>query len=144
MPKTLQEITAHAEELTRAFEDFEPDSSQRRPVEPLRHLRAAVQDRARAEQSVAAAVVEMRAADYTWPMIGTTLGTSAEAARQRYGSLPVAAAAEPEPTPKSSGDIARARAAREAAARKKNKKATTGRLHRKASIAAKTIKRTSH
>jgi hypothetical protein len=85
MPRTLQEIIDHADEIARAFEDYEPDEQDRRPVEPLKHARAAIQARAKAEQAVAQSVREMRESGYTWAVIGSQLGTSAEAARQRYG-----------------------------------------------------------
>jgi len=85
MPRTLQEIIDHADEIAQNFEDYEPSEQDQRPAEPLRHAREAVQARARAEQAVAQSVQEMREARYTWAVIGALLGTSAEAARQRYG-----------------------------------------------------------
>ena len=86
MPRTLQEIVDHADEIAQQFEDYEPTDADRRPVAPLMSARAAVQARAQAERAVAEAVKDMRAVNYSWSAIGTVLGTSAEAARQRYGA----------------------------------------------------------
>jgi hypothetical protein len=88
MTRPLQEILDNAEALARAFEDLGPDTE----VEvfdgaPLRRILAAARARAAAEQEVLAAVVEARQARLPWDMIGSYLGTSGEAARQRYGAL---------------------------------------------------------
>lgn len=40
----------------------------------------------KAERSIAAAVTDARAHGFSWATIGTMLGTSGEAARQRYGA----------------------------------------------------------
>lgn len=81
----MQEIIDHADEIAAAFENFEPDPEDHRPAAPLRHATDAIRARAEAERAVAAAVKEMREASYSWAAIGSILGTSAEAARQRYG-----------------------------------------------------------
>ena len=47
-------------------------------------LRAAVQERSEAEQHVVDAIREARKSGMTWSAIGTFVGTSGEAARQRY------------------------------------------------------------
>ncbi len=85
MPRTVEEILQHADELARRFEDYEPDPGDERDPEAFRLLRRAAEDRARAERSVDDAVRAARASGYSWSVIGVLLGTSGEAARQRYG-----------------------------------------------------------
>ena len=86
MPRSIQEILDHADELAKRFEDYEPSEGDQRPVEEYLLERAALA-RARSEQQVVDAVVAARAAGATWQKIGTILGTSAQAAQQRYGSV---------------------------------------------------------
>lgn len=85
MPKTLQEIIDHADDMSAAFDDYEPDPATLRDPAPMLRARSAVQARARAEADVATAVIDMRSSGYSWAAIGMVLGTSGEAARQRYG-----------------------------------------------------------
>jgi hypothetical protein len=85
MPRTIQEILDHADELARRFEQFEP-TGEGKSTE-LGELYDAVQARSRAEQLIAEKVVAARAAGRPWSVIGLWLGTSGEAARQRYGQL---------------------------------------------------------
>lgn len=85
MPRTLQEILDHAEELADHFEENPPDPADMVDAAALRVVRDAVVDRANAEEAIATAVEAARAAGHTWPRIGAILGTSGEAARQRYG-----------------------------------------------------------
>jgi len=85
MPRTLQEILDHAEELADHFEENPPDPADMVDAAALRVVRDAVVDRANAEEAIAIAVEAARAAGHTWPRIGAILGTSGEAARQRYG-----------------------------------------------------------
>jgi hypothetical protein len=86
MPRSIQETLDHADELAKRFEDYEPDADAERPVEEYLLERAALA-RARSERQVADAVIAARAAGASWQKIGTLLGTSAQAAQQRYGSL---------------------------------------------------------
>lgn len=85
MPRTIDEIINHAEELAARFEDHEPDTNDIRDASALRDLRHAFLARAEAEQLVIEAVVEARANGHSWASIGAMLGTSGEAARQRFG-----------------------------------------------------------
>jgi hypothetical protein len=85
MPRTLQEIIDHANELASQFEQQEPDPDDRRDPEPMHAMRRAATHRSTAEAEVAEAVEAARAARYSWAAIGAVLGTSGEAARQRYG-----------------------------------------------------------
>ncbi|HET6560355.1 MAG TPA: hypothetical protein VFG72_00625 [Marmoricola sp.] len=82
MPRSLQEILAHADELERRFADHEPADV--RDAAPLRALRDAVTERAATERRIADAVTAARQAGVSWSAIGGMLGTSGEAARKRY------------------------------------------------------------
>ncbi len=86
MPRTREEILAHADELAKRFEDYEPREDDKRDPAPLHALRSAVQAVADAERSIVEAVATARDADYSWALIGAQLGTSGEAARQKYGN----------------------------------------------------------
>ncbi|MCC6434839.1 MAG: hypothetical protein IT196_07410 [Acidimicrobiales bacterium] len=86
MPRSIQEILDHADELAKRFEDYEPSPGDERPVEEYLLHRAALA-RARSEQQVIDAIVAARAAGTSWQKIGTILGTSAQAAQQRYGPV---------------------------------------------------------
>lgn len=84
MPRSLQEILDHAEQLADHFEENPPDPADMVDATTLHALRDAVVDRAKAEEAVATAVEFARAAGHAWRRIGAILGTSGEAARQRY------------------------------------------------------------
>ena len=91
MPRLTEQILAHADELARRFAEHEPDSDRVKDACALRDIAAAIERRAGAEREIAAAVAVARAEGHTWVAIRAMLGTSGEAARQRYGS----GAAEP-------------------------------------------------
>ncbi|MEJ5946488.1 hypothetical protein WDZ17_14420 [Pseudokineococcus basanitobsidens] len=86
MPRTVHDILAHADELAQRFEDYEPSEHDERDPQSYLALREAVLSRSRAERSITEAVAGARAHGYSWSSIGALLGTSGEAARQRYGS----------------------------------------------------------
>lgn len=86
MPRSIQEILDQADELENRFESYEPAETDERPVEEYMLERAALA-RARSERQVADAVIAARAAGASWQKIGSLLGTSAQAAQQRYGAL---------------------------------------------------------
>lgn len=86
MPRSIQDILDHADELAKRFEDFDPDHSEEIPVEEYL-LQRAVVARARSEQHLLDNVVTARAAGLSWQKIGALLGTSAQAAQQRYGTV---------------------------------------------------------
>ncbi len=65
---------------------IEPGDGDERPVEEYMLERAAL-GRARSERQVIDAVIAARAAGASWQRIGKLLGTSAQAAQQRYGSV---------------------------------------------------------
>jgi FAD/FMN-containing dehydrogenase len=86
MPRSLQEILEHAEELERQFAEHDPTDV--RDAVPLHAIRDAVTQRAASERRIAEAVALARQAGVSWSAIGGMLGTSGEAARKRYGGQP--------------------------------------------------------
>lgn len=83
MPRSMEELIAQAAELADDFEQYEPDEDDRLHS-PLLELRRAAWRRAQIEGEVLEAVRSARAAGASWARIGEQLGTSGEAARQRY------------------------------------------------------------
>jgi FAD/FMN-containing dehydrogenase len=86
MPRTAQEIVNQADRLAKLFEEHEPDAANIRDASSLRKVRKAFQRRAATEQQLADAVRAARDDGQSWTAIGAMLGTSGEAARQRYGT----------------------------------------------------------
>jgi hypothetical protein len=86
MPRSAEEILSHADELARQFEDYEPAGGDVRDAEALRYVATAFARVAASQRDLAAAVHTARAEGHSWAAIGAMLGTSGEAARQRYGS----------------------------------------------------------
>lgn len=87
MPRSLEEILAQADELADTFEAYEPDPADEGKASSPVALRLAAARRAEADRAILAAVVEAREHRVSWAVIGEQLGTSGEAARQRYGEL---------------------------------------------------------
>lgn len=86
MPRSIQDILEHADELAQRFEDYEPSEGDEVPLEEYL-LKRAVMARARCEGQIVEAVAAARSTGITWKQIGELLGTSQQAAQQRYGSL---------------------------------------------------------
>jgi hypothetical protein len=86
MPRTIREVLEHADELAHRFETHEFAVGDERPVEEYLVQRAVIA-RARSEQALLDAVTTARANGMTWQLLGELLGTSAQAAHQRYGAL---------------------------------------------------------
>ena len=86
MPRSIQEILDHADELAQRFEDYEPEPDDERPVEEYLLERAALA-RARGERQILDAVTAARTKGLSWQRIGELLGTSAQAAQQRYAAV---------------------------------------------------------
>lgn len=86
MPRTIQEILDHADELAKRGEAYEPGEGDERLVEEYL-LQRAVLARARSERQITEAVAGARARGISWTRIGELLGTSAQAAQQRFGAL---------------------------------------------------------
>ena len=87
MPRTVDEILAHADELAARFENYEPVEADEVDVAALAALRDAVAEQAQAERHVLDAIRGARDAGMSWAAIGNMVGTSGEAARQRYQQL---------------------------------------------------------
>lgn len=85
MPRTVEEILAHADELAARFESYEPESDRELDATAVSLLRDAVTERSQAERHVVEAVRAARKSGMPWSAIGSFVGTSGEAARQRYG-----------------------------------------------------------
>jgi hypothetical protein len=86
MPRSIQEILDHADQLAQRFAAYEPAEGDELAVEEYLLGRAAVA-RARGERQVLDAVAAARVAGIPWTRIGELLGTSAQAAQQRYGPI---------------------------------------------------------
>ena len=86
MPRSIQDIIEHADELAQQFEDYEPSDADEILVEEYMLRRAALA-RARCEGQTVEAVAAARARGITWSRIGEILGTSPQAAQQRYGTI---------------------------------------------------------
>jgi hypothetical protein len=84
MPRSFQEIIEHADELSAQLDELQPRTEDIRDARTLRKLRQAVLKRAAAESQIAELVTVARAEGQAWSAIGAMLGTSGEAARQRY------------------------------------------------------------
>jgi hypothetical protein len=82
MPRTAQEILDHADELAARFEQAEPADV--RDATALSAVRDAFLVRAAAERDLGDAVAQARHDGHSWAAIGAMVGTSGEAARQRY------------------------------------------------------------
>ena len=83
MPRSIDDLLAQADELADRFEDYELREDDR--GEPtLMALRRTVYRRALIERELVEVVRRAREAGASWTKIGQELGTSGEAARQRY------------------------------------------------------------
>lgn len=85
MPRTVQDILDHADELAKRFEEYEPGVGDERDPQVFVALRESVMARSEAERAIRDAVAAARRRGYSWRTIGSLIGTSGEAARQRYG-----------------------------------------------------------
>lgn len=83
MPRSIDELIAQADELADEFEHYAPaDEDRGEPT--LTALRRAAYRRALIERELVEMVRHAREAGASWSKIGKELGTSGEAARQRY------------------------------------------------------------
>jgi hypothetical protein len=92
----MQDILDHADELAARFanDEFGADPGSRE-ITRLGELYYAVRAWAEAERLVNERVLAAKAAGATWAQIGFFLGTSGEAARQKYGRQVAAGKAGP-------------------------------------------------
>lgn len=84
MPRSIEEILEQAADLADRFEKHEPAAEKVTDAAALRALRKAFINRAVADSRLADAVSVARANGHSWAAIGSMVGTSGEAARQRY------------------------------------------------------------
>jgi hypothetical protein len=84
MPRSVEEILQHADELAERFENYEPDLADELDPRAVTLLREAIQERSHAERHLMEAVRAARQSGMSWSAIGTFVGTSGEAARQKY------------------------------------------------------------
>ncbi len=84
MPRSVDEILQHADELAARFEDYEPSAEDELDSEAVAALRGAVQERSDAERHMIDAIRLARESGMSWSAIGLFVGTTGEAARQRY------------------------------------------------------------
>ena len=87
MPRSVHDILQHADDLARRFETYEPRPGDEIPAEVYTTIQQAVAERAAAEQHMAEAVRDARGAGLSWAKIGALVGTSGEAARQKYRAM---------------------------------------------------------
>lgn len=85
MPRSLEEILHHADELATRFENHDAEPAGVVDASALRAVRDAFVQRAEAEARLADAVSVARTEGHSWAAIGAMVRTSGEAARQRYG-----------------------------------------------------------
>lgn len=85
MPRSIQEILDHGDELAKRFEEYVPKAGDERSIEEYLLERATIA-RARSERQIVEAVTAARTKGLSWQRIGDILGTSAQAAQQRYGA----------------------------------------------------------
>ncbi len=83
MPRSLNDILEHADELAKVFEDHE-STGEAATGPSLAALRELVVARASLERSIITAVTHARTERHSWAAIGAMLGTTGEAARLRY------------------------------------------------------------
>jgi hypothetical protein len=86
MPRSIQDILDHADELAERFENYEPEPNDERPVEEYLLERAALAPGG-SERQIVDAITAARSKQVSWTRIGELLGTSAQAAQQRYGNI---------------------------------------------------------
>ena len=85
MPRSIDDLIAQADAIASEFETYSPrDEDRGEPA--LMALRRAAHRRALIERELLENVRLARASGITWTRIGEELGTTGEAARQRYGS----------------------------------------------------------
>ncbi len=84
MPRSVDEILQHADDLARRFEDYDPRDADEATSPVVAMLCRAIQERSDAERHLVEAVQAAREAGLSWSAIGGLVGTTGEAARQRY------------------------------------------------------------
>lgn len=85
--RSIADIAARADEFADAFENYDPKSGdQDAPLPSVMAVKFAAWRRDAAERELAEAVQAAREKRLSWREVGEAIGTSGEAARQRYGT----------------------------------------------------------
>ena len=85
--RSIEDITARADEFADAFENYAPKlGDQDAPLSPAMAVKLAAWRRDAAEKELAEAVRAAREQCLSWREVGEVIGTSGEAARQRYSA----------------------------------------------------------
>ncbi len=85
--RSIDEIKARADEFADAFERYEPrPGDDGAALPPAMAVKLAAWRRDTAERELADAVRAAREQHVSWRELGEAIGTSGEAARQRYGA----------------------------------------------------------
>jgi hypothetical protein len=85
MPKSVKEICSSTDDYARFFENADPALASAIDPQVLRKLRGAAKRKVTVERELLEAVSAARHSGASWALIGALLGTSGEAARQKYG-----------------------------------------------------------
>jgi hypothetical protein len=85
MPRTEQHTTEQANELASRFEAAEANPVGADAEAALADLQRAVIERGQLESRICAAVLKARRSGASWAVVAAALGTSRQAAQQRYG-----------------------------------------------------------
>lgn len=85
--RSIQDVSARADEFADAFENYVPKpSDQDAPLPPMMAVKLAAWRRDTAERELAETVLAARDQRLSWREVGEAIGTSGEAARQRYSN----------------------------------------------------------
>ena len=85
--RSIEDIKARADEFADAFENYDPKpGDQDAALPPTMAVKLAAWRRDAAERELADAVHAAREQRVSWREVGDAIGTSGEAARQRYAS----------------------------------------------------------
>lgn len=87
MPRSVEEILAQADSLAERFEKYEPRQEDEDQPTVVLQLREAVAQRSAVEKQLVNAISQARREGMSWRSIGSLIGVSGEAARQKYASL---------------------------------------------------------
>jgi hypothetical protein len=83
----LEDLIASADALADSFENHEPRVEDfGPPLLPLTAVKLAAFRRGQAEKDLAEAIAKARKEGLSWRTLGNAIGTSGEAARQRYAA----------------------------------------------------------
>lgn len=86
-PRSIEDIKARADQFADAFENYNPKpGDQDAPIPPVMAVKLAAWRRDTAERELADAVRAAREKRLSWRAVGEAIGTSGEAARQRYSA----------------------------------------------------------